>query len=183
MGPQAASWNKELAGWERIRRVVETLSGPTSVQKIADQAEVPRGTAAEELERLERADWVTERTVNGAKAYDLNPARLLFDEVGVLIQENSREELESKFIALKAEIEDLVTDYDVDTTEGFRDAFADETLSTEEFRTCQNVIETWEALETELDLLKHALHLYDVVDELSGTGNEFSSVDDRSPGD
>lgn len=176
MGDQAESWNEDLSGRERIRRVVETLTGPTSVQNIADQANVSRATAADELQRLERDDWVVERTVNGLKGYDLNPVRLLFDEVTDLIANNSREELEEQFAELTAEIEDLATDYDVDTLEEFRDRFADETVHSAELRERRNVIETWEALETELDLVKHALQLYDDVVDLRSTGSQSSSV-------
>lgn len=176
MGTKADSWNENLSGRERIRRVVETLSRPTPVQKIADRADVSRGTAADELERLERDDWVIERIVDGAKAYDLNPVRLLFDEVTDLIAENSREELEQEFTELKAEIENLATDYDVDSLEAFREAFADETLPADELRQRRNVIETWEALETERDLVKHALHLYDDVVDLSSIESESSSA-------
>ena len=176
MGARSESWNEDLSGRERIRRVVETLSGPTSVQKIADRADVSRVTAGDELKRLKRDDWVIERTVDGAKAYDLNPVRLLFDEVTDLIAEHSRAELEKKFTALKAEMESLEAEYDVDSFEEFRDAFADETIPAAELRARRNVIETWEALNTELDLVKHALHLYDDVVDLSSTGSESSSA-------
>ena len=90
------SWTDRTSGRERVRHVVELLDQPTPVQEIADRADVSRATADDELERLQSDDWATETTVDGAKAYDLNPVRLLFDEVTDLIDANSREELKGE---------------------------------------------------------------------------------------
>lgn len=84
------SWTESMSGRERVRHVVELLEEPTTVQDIADRAEVSRATADDELQRLQSDDWVTETTVDGTKAYDLNPVRMLFDEVTDLIEEYSR---------------------------------------------------------------------------------------------
>ncbi len=172
MGESAQSWSDDLSGRERVRRVIEILSEPMTVQDIADRADVSRATAADELERLERDDWVTETTVDGAKAYDLNPVRMLFDEVTDLIAANSRDELERQFAELKTEQEALANEFGVDSLEEFREQFADETATAEELRTRKNAIETWEALETELGLVKHALQLYGDVVELTSSGTD-----------
>lgn len=171
MDDPTSSWTDDLSGRERIRRVVETLQGPQPIQQIAERADVSRGTAADELDRLERDDWVIETTVEGAKAYDLNPVRMLFDEVTDLIAVHSRDELEQRFTELTAEIEDLAAEYDVTSLEEFRDQFAEDAIPAAELRERRTVIETWEALETERDLLKHAIHLYDDVVELSTAGD------------
>jgi len=98
-----SSWREDMSGRERIRYVVELLEEPTPVQEIADRANVSRTTADDELQRLQSDDWVTETTVNGTKAYDLNPVRMLFDEVTNLIEKHSRDELESQLTDLKQE--------------------------------------------------------------------------------
>ena len=161
------SWTDETSGRERVRHVVELLEEPTPVREIADWADVSRATADDELDRLQSDDWVTETTVDGAKAYDLNPVRLLFDEVTDLIDANSREELESKLTELKEEQEALATEYDARSLDEFREQLASEELSAEELRERRNVIATWEAIDTELGLVRHALQLYDDVVELS----------------
>lgn len=43
---------------------------------------------------------MVETTIDGKKAYDLNPVRMLFDEISTLINEHSREELEGQLAAL-----------------------------------------------------------------------------------
>jgi len=161
------SWTDSMSGRERVRHVVELLDEPTPVQKIADRADVSRATADDELKRLQSDDWVTETTIDGTKAYDLNPVRMLFDELTDLIEGHSREELESQLTELKEEQEELATEYGVSSLEKFREQLADEEFSAEELRERRNVITTWEAINTELRLVRHALQLYDDVVELS----------------
>ena len=170
------SWTETMSGRERVRHVVELLDEPTPVQEIADRAEISRATADDELQRLESDDWVTETTVDGMKAYDLNPVRTLFDEVTDLIEAHSRDELESQLTELKEEQEELAAEYEVSSLDEFREQLADEDFSTEELRERRNVIATWGAINTELGLVKHALQLYDDVIELSSPRTDSPST-------
>ena len=170
------SWTESTSGRERVRHVVELLDKPTPVQEIADQADVSRATADDELQRLESDDWVTETTVDGTKAYDLNPVRMLFDEVTDLIEAHSRDKLESRLTELKEEQEELATEYDVSSLDEFRQQLAADEFSAEELRERRNVIATWEAINTELGLVKHALQLYDDVIELSSPRTDSPST-------
>ena len=172
----SASWTESMSGRERVRHVVELLDEPTPVQEIADQADVSRATADDELQRLQSDDWVTETTVDGTKAYDLNPVRMLFDEVTDLIEAHSRDELESQLTELKEEQEELAAEYGVSSLEAFREQLADEEFSAAELRERRNVIATWEAINTELGLVKHALQLYDDVTELSSPRTDSPST-------
>lgn len=174
--PNPGSWTESMSGRERVRHVVELLDEPTPVQEIADWADVSRATADDELQRLQSDDWVTETTVNGTKAYDLNPVRMLFDEVTDLITARSRDELESQLTELKEKQEELATEYEVNSLDEFREQLADEDLSAEELRERRNVITTWEAINTELGLVKHALHLYDDVIGLSSPRTDSPST-------
>jgi len=169
------SWTESMSGRERVRQVVELMDGPTSVQDIADQADVSRATADDELQQLQSDDWVTETTVDGTKAYDLNPVRMLFDEVTDLIEAHSRDELESQLTELKEEQEELATEYDVSSLDEFREQLADEEFSAEALRERRNVIATWEAINTELGLVKHALQLYADIVELSSVRTDSPS--------
>ena len=170
------SWTERMSGRERVRHLVELLDEPTSVQEIADRADVSRTTANDELQRLQSDDWVTETTVDGTKAYDLNPVRMLFDEVTDLIEAHSRDELESQLTELKEEQEELATEYDVSSLDEFREQLADEEFSSAELRERRNVIATWEAINTKLGLVKHALQLYDDVTELSSPRTDSPST-------
>jgi predicted DNA-binding protein YlxM (UPF0122 family) len=165
-----------MSGRERVRHVVELLDDPTPVQEIADRADVSRATADDELQRLQSDDWVTETTVDGTKAYDLNPVRMLFDEVTDLIEAHSRDELEGQLTELKEEQEELAGEYDVGSLDEFREQLADADFSAEELRERRNVIATWEAINSELGLVKHALQLYDDVVELSSPRTDSHST-------
>ncbi|WP_017341821.1 winged helix-turn-helix domain-containing protein [Halorubrum sp. T3] len=173
---ESEPWRETMSGRERVRHVAELLDGPTPVQEIADRADVSRATADDELRRLESDDWVTETTVDGTKAYDLNPVRMLFDEVTDLIDAHSREELERRLTGLKEDQEELAAEYDAGSLDEFRDRLADEELSAAELRERRNVIATWEAINTELGLVKHALRLYDDVLELSSPRTDSPST-------
>lgn len=170
------SWTDDTSGRERVRHVVETLTEPTPVGAIAERAEVSRATAADELQQLASDDWVTQTTVDGTQAYDLNPVRLLFDEVTDLIEDHSREELEQRLADLKHEQEELEAEYDADSLAEFREQLASEELSAAALRERRTTIETWEAINTELGLVKHALQLYGDVTELSSPHTDASTL-------
>jgi hypothetical protein len=170
------SWTESLSGRERVRNVAELLDDPTPVQEIADRADVSRATADDELQRLASDDWVVETTVDGAKAYDLNPVRMLFDEVTDLIESHSRDELEGQLTELTEEQEALATEYDVGSLDELREQLVDGEFSAAELRERRNVIATWEAINTELGLVKHALQLYDDVIELSSPRTDSPST-------
>jgi Mn-dependent DtxR family transcriptional regulator len=165
-----------MSGRERVRHVVELLEEPTPIQEIADRAEVSRTTADDELQRLASDDWVTETTIDGTKAYDLNPVRMLFDEVTDLIETYSRDELESQLTELTEEQEQLATEFNVASLTDFREQLAEEAFSAEDLRERRNVIATWESINTELGLVKHALHLYDDVVKLSSSRTDSPST-------
>ena len=170
------SWTESMSGRERVRHVVELLDEPTPVQEIADRADVSRATADDELQRLEGDDWVTETSVDGTKAYDLNPVRMLFDEVTDLVEDHLRDELESRLTELRDEQEELAAGYDVGSLDEFRGRLAEENFSAAELRERRNVIATWEAIDTELGLVKHALQLYDDIVELSSPRTDSHST-------
>jgi predicted transcriptional regulator len=169
------SWKQEASGRERVRYVVELLNEPKTVDDIADEAEVSRATADDELERLKSDDWIKETTVDGKKAYDLNPVRMLFNEITDLIEDNSREELEDELTELEEEREELSQEYDADTLQELRESLADENLSADEIRERRNVSETWEAVDSELRLVRHALRMYDDVVGLSSVEHGHQS--------
>ncbi len=173
--PEPGSWKESMSGRERVRYVVELLEEPTTVQEIANEADVSRTTAHDELRRLESDDWVLKTTVDGKQAYDLNPVRMLLDEITTLISESSREELEAQLTELKADEEALSEEYDVSTLVEFREQLAENDFSSEELRERRNVIATWEALNTEVGLVRHALRLYDDVVELSSPNTDTRS--------
>jgi sugar-specific transcriptional regulator TrmB len=165
-----------MSGRERVRHVVELLDGPTPVQEIADRADVSRTTADDVLQRLQSDDWVMETTADRTKSYNLNPVGMLFDEVTDLIEAHSCNELRRQLTELKEEQEELATEYDASSLDEFQEQLADGEFSAEELCEHRNVIATWEAINTELGLVKHALQLFDDVIELSSPRTDSPST-------
>jgi hypothetical protein len=171
------SWTDDLTGRERVRAVVETLDSPATVSEIADQADVSPTTAGDELEQLAADNRVRKTLLEDQRGYEPNPTRLFFDELMDLLEENSRGELEGELEQLRTEEEQLHEEFEVDSLAALRDRLATEELSARETRTVRNAISTWEALNTELTLVRHALRLYDDVTELdTGVGSQSATV-------
>jgi hypothetical protein len=157
--------------------VVETLDEPATVTEISDSADVAWATADSELDNLLAANKVQEHSTDGKTLYALNPVQMLFEEVLDLINENSRDELESTLVEYKSQIESLQSEYGVETLDGLRDTLVHEDLSAEEMQDVRNAASTWDALETEVRLTKHALELYeDVTRFSSSSGDERLTV-------
>jgi len=156
--------------------VVEILDAPATVTDIADRADVAWGTADSELESLLAENRVQEHTVDGKTKYGPNPVQMLVDEVLDLISENTREELESVLVEHTSQVESLQDEYEVEALSELRDKLVEEDLSAEKMREIRNVASTWEALETEIRLTKHALQLYDDVTRLSDSNGDRLAV-------
>jgi len=176
MEPDTEAWKEEYSGRERVRMVVEILDAPATVTDIADRADVAWGTADSELENLLAENRVQEHTVDGKTKYGPNPVQMLVDEVLDLISENTREELESVLVEHTSQVESLQDEYEVEALSELRDKLVEEDLSAEKMREIRNVASTWEALETEIRLTKHALQLYDDVTRLSDSNGDRLAV-------
>ncbi|WP_241988324.1 MULTISPECIES: ArsR family transcriptional regulator [unclassified Halorubrum] len=170
--PNEEAWKDQYSGRERVRMVVETLDEPETVTAIADRADVAWATADSELETLVAENRAEEHTVDGQTKYAPNPVQILIEEVLDLISENSRDELESTLVEHTAQVESLQEEYEVETLSELRNKLVEEDLSTEEMRTIRNAATTWEALETEIRLSKHALQLYTDVTQLSDSDGD-----------
>ncbi|MFY4816378.1 DUF7342 family protein [Haloarcula sp. AONF1] len=170
--PNEEAWKDQYSGRERVRMVVETLDEPKTVTTIADRADVAWATADSELETLVAENKAEEHTVDGQTKYAPNPVQTLIEEVLDLISENSRDELESTLVEHTAQVESLREEYEVETLSDLRNRLVEEDLTTEEMRTIRNAASTWEALETEIRLSKHALQLYADVTQLSNSDED-----------
>lgn len=171
-GPDEEAWKTQYSGRERVRIVIELLDEPETVTAIADRADVAWATADSELETLVAENKAEEHTVDGQTKYAPDPVQILIEEVLDLISENSRDELESTLVEHTAQIESLREEYEVETLSELRNKLVEDDLTTEEMRTIRSAASTWEALETEIRLSKHALQLYTDVTQLSDSDGD-----------
>lgn len=170
--PDEEAWKTQYSGRERVRIVIELLDEPETVTAIADRSDVAWATADSELETLVAENKAEEHTIDGQTKYAPDPVQILIEEVLDLISENSRDELESTLVEHTAQIESLREEYEVETLSELRNKLVEDDLTTEKMRTIRNAASTWEALETEIRLLKHALQLYTDVTQLSDSDGD-----------
>lgn len=168
--PDPKAWNDRTSGRERVRMVVETHDEPASVTEIADRADVAWATADSELDRLLMENHVRKHEEDGQTKYASDPVRQFLDQILELIEEHDRDELEAQLVEYQSQLESLQDEHDADTATEFRKRLTGEDRSADELREIRTVTATWDALETERRLCKHALALYDDVSTVSETG-------------
>lgn len=174
--PDSEAWKENTTGRERVRMVVEVLEEPATVTAIADEADVAWETANSELERLMAENLINEYEDDGQTKYGPNLLRQFLDQVLDLIRQNDREELENQLIGYQERLESLQAEYDAGSASEFRERLTEEDRTAEEMREIRDTASTWDALETEIRLTKHALHFYEDVSRLSSVGDDRSGM-------
>lgn len=153
-------WTDSMSARERIRSVAETLREPRSINWISDQADAAWSTTSEELEELVDQGRIRRVETGETTRYQPDYARSLFEEIRSLIEENSREQLQSELVAIAEEVEAWRATYDVETWEDLERSLADGDLSSADLRERRDVIAFWRETESDRRLIKHALELY-----------------------
>ncbi|MFD1513484.1 DUF7342 family protein [Halomarina rubra] len=155
--PDTDAWKDSTRGRERVKLVVEVLEEPRSVSEIADRADVGWETAKSELENLVEANAAREFGSEGSLTYAPDPRETFFAQIRDHMQEYTTNELEAQLTEHKERLEELEAEFDVGTAQEYREHLADDGLSADELREIRNVAATWEALELEYRVVKHAL--------------------------
>ena len=167
--PDSKTWNEHTSGRERVRTVVETLADPASVSEIADQADVAWATADSELERLLAENQIRQHEIDGQTKCDPDPVQQFLDGILERIEENDRDELETQLVKYQSQLEALRDEHDVHSASEFRERLTSDDRSADALREIRAITATWEALETERRLTKHALNLYEDVSRFAGS--------------
>lgn len=170
--PDPEAWTETTSGRERVRVVVELLDEPATVSEIAEQADVAWGTADTELDRLVAENQVREHDVDGQTKYAPNPVQQFLDQILDLIEEYERDALEEQLVDYQSQLEALQDEHDADTATDLRERLTTADQSAAAMRELRNVAATWDALETERRLVKHALRLYDDVTHFSDASDD-----------
>lgn len=169
MTPPPETWKEKTSGRERIRMVIDTLDEPTTINNIAEQADVAWETANSEVTRLKTENKVRERDDG---RYEVNPVQQFIDQILHLIEDHSKSELESQLAEYQEQVEDLEAEYGVTSAQEMREQLTNDDVSATEMQEIRNVSDTWGALELEIRLLKNALQLYDDLSQLSQSNGD-----------
>lgn len=161
-------WRDDMDSEDRVRAVAEMLTEPRSASWVADQAHVDYKTARKYLTKL--ADDKRLRTTDRGQTtrYYPNPREQFFGEIGDLVDEHTKDELTSELNAISSRIEAWQEEYDVEDPDELRTTL-DESLSVEERRERERVIDAWEYNREMRTLVRHAIRLYDDLHEFTDT--------------
>ena len=169
-------WKDDLSPRERVRQIVETVIDPASANWVAEQADVGWQTAKDELDQLaERGDL---RRVDQGDDVRYVPdfTRLYTERIRELALSFSREDLRREIVQAKEEIQAIQSEYKVESRDELEASLSDEDVSAAEARNRQQSLREWEEVAGELQLLEHALSLYDDLHDVDpyveGGGDE-----------
>lgn len=154
-------WKDDLSSRERVRRIVETVTDPVSTNWVKDQADVGWQTAKDELEHLADVGDLRRVTQDGNVRYVPDFTRRYTERIRELALSFSREELQEELVQAKAEIESFQSEYGVESRSELEASLADDAVSAAEARERQQALREWATVADELQLLEHALRLYD----------------------
>lgn len=161
-------WPDHMDSEERVRAVAEMLTHPRSASWVSDQADVGYKTARKYLSKLvdDRRLSTTER--DRTTLYYANPREQFFREIGDLVDDHTKNELTAELNATSDRIESWQEKYDVEDPDELRTTL-DESLSVEERRERKRVVDTWEYNLEMRTLVRHAIRLYDDLDQYTAT--------------
>jgi len=158
------SWTESMSARDRIRAVAESLCEPRSVNWISEQADATWSTTNEGLQDLVDQGQLRRVEAGETTRYQPDYTRLLFKEIRMLIEANTREELRSELSAITQEIEAWQATYGVERWQELEQSLADGDLASAELRERRDVITRWEENLEDRRLIKHALALYSDVE-------------------
>jgi len=154
-------WTDDFTPRERVRRIAETVTDPVSANWVSEQADVGWQTARDELDQLAERGDLRRIDRDGDARYVPDFTRLYTERIRELALSVSREELHEEIVQAKAEIEEIQSEYAVESRDDLESSLSDESVSATEARDRQRALREWEETDDELQLLEHALDLYD----------------------
>ncbi|MDL0118502.1 hypothetical protein PNQ29_03315 [Halobacterium salinarum] len=161
-------WSDDLDSEDRVRRVADTLTQPQSASWVADQAAVNYKTARKYLEKLVSDARLQTTERDQTTLYYPNPRTEFFDELDELVSQHTKDELTAELATMSDRIEDWQTAYDVADPNELRTSI-DESLSVAERREREHVVDDWEYTQQMRMLVRHAIRLYDDLQQFTAT--------------
>ena len=154
-------WKDEFSPRERVRHIVETVTDPVSANWVAEQADVGWQTAKDELEQLATRGTLRRVDTEGSVRYVPDFTRLYTERIRELALSMSREELREELVQAKEELQAIRSAYGIESRDELEASLSDDDVSAAEARDRKQSLREWEEVADELQLLEHALSLYE----------------------
>ena len=161
-------WPADADSEDRVRAVADQLTEPRGASWVADQAAVDYKTARKYLDKLCGDNRLLTVEREGTTLYAPNPRQQFFEELGELVDTNTKDELTAELTAMSERIEAWQAEYAVDDPDELR-VTLDETLSIAERRDREQAIDNWEYTREMRRLVRHAIRLYDDLQQTTAT--------------
>lgn len=158
-------WTDDLSSRERVRQIAETVADPVSANWVSEQADVGWQTAKDELEQLAERGALR-RVEREDVRYVPDFTRLYTERIRELVLTFTREELREEVVEAKEVLQGIRSEYAVESRAELEASLSDEDVAAAEARDRQQALREWEELADELQLLEHALSLYDDLHEV-----------------
>ena len=165
-----AMWSDDTESEDRVRAVTEMLTEPRDASWVAEHAEVGYKTARKYLEKLVADERLRTVERNRTTRYYPNPRRQFFAELEDLAATHTKAELTDELTAMSERIEAWQETYEVADADELRTTL-DESLSVEERRERERVVDDWEYTERMRTLVGHAIRLYDDLERFAATNS------------
>ena len=163
-----AVWPENAETEDRVRSVAEMLTQPRSATWVADQADVNYKTARKYLTQLVEDNRLRTMDRGQTTLYYPNPREQFFQEIGDLVEEHTKDELTAELNAIGSRIEGWQEKYEIDTPDELRTTL-DESLSVEERRERERIVDTWEYTHEMRTFIRHAIRVYDDLHRFTAT--------------
>lgn len=161
-------WRADMDSEDRVRAVAEMLTRPRSASWVAEQAQVDYKTARKYLSKLVEDDRLRTTERDQTTLYYPDPRQQFFGEIGDLVEERTKAELTEELDSISRRIEMWQDKYGVEDVDELRTTLA-ESLSVEERREREQIIDTWEYNREMRTLIRHAIRLYDDLHRFTAT--------------
>jgi len=158
-------WVEQVPTVDRVISVALSVEQPRTVDWIADQAEVSPTTARDHLERLVDLHVLSTVEKGGAKTYYPDAAYQRFTEISKLVEEHSREELETMVVQAKEWIDELKETYQVGSPDELRKKATTEESSPAEAKEYFKKASEWGGHRHMLSIAEQAIDRYREFDQ------------------
>lgn len=164
-------WVEETTPFERVRNVLDVTTEPEFAKEIAERARVSEPTARKHLSTLVEAGQAETVTAEQGTRYKRSAQAVAMRRIAEIHREYSKRELTDAIESLRDQIASLREEFDANDP----DDLAFELESDDEG---WQAVARWRTLETNLDVAKAALALYDF--DPDGSNNATAEADDSS---
>lgn len=169
-------WKQDTTAFDRITTVIDTTAEPAFASEIADRAAVAEPTARRHLNSLADAGRVTAVPADGGTKYKRSPSTIALRRIAGLHAHYSKAELQDAIGDLRERLAALRDEHgvtDADDLASELDIGADS----------WNDVARMRDLESNLDIAKAALNLYDFDPDGSGHAAADTEEPDETSGE